>query len=405
MATPQIVDWKVVNDATPDYLEKSYAGQLIRFAPNGMAPLFALTSMFNSGTALSVEHGYFSKTMVFPSVQINNAGGYNSAATSITVDTTANILAGDMLRVQASGEIVRVTSVDSSTALTIVRAVGQVAAASIADDAKLYGVGNAFEQASNRPASRLIAVARVLNNTQIFRNSWALSHTLSVIRAIVGEGNIAEGRMDCGMFHAADIEKAILFGQKSSQVVSNQLLTTMDGLVETTRRLAPAANTTTAGATTTFTQLETALNPCFETITNGRNGNERVLFVGGSARTVINNIGRLNGTYQLVDGQTNFGLQFSTFKTSRGMFRMIEHPLLNSNDDWKKMAIAVDMPSIRTMYLAGRKTQNIEYGMDGRATDNGQDAVGGTLTTEMTMEITNPGANAVIYGLTAAAVG
>ena len=37
--------------------------------------------------------------------------------------------------------------------------------------------------------------------------------------------------------------------------------------------------------------------------------------------------------------------------------------------------------------------------------DQGQDALGGTLTTEMTLIVRNPSANAVIYNLTAGAVG
>jgi hypothetical protein len=41
--------------------------------------------------------------------------------------------------------------------------------------------------------------------------------------------------------------------------------------------------------------------------------------------------------------------------------------------------------------------------MDGRSTDDGIDAVGGSLTTEMTLEFLNPAANAVVYNLTAAA--
>ena len=400
MTTPALQDFATYS-AIPDYLAKSFAAQMIRYAPNGMAPLFGLTSMQGEGKALSVEHGYFSKTMVFPSVQMN--GAVLAAATTLVVDSTTNILPGDLLRVQSTGEIVRVTTVTNATDLVVLRAFGQVAAANIADNVVLYGVGNAFEQASNRPASRLMNPVRVLNYTQIFRNTWALPGTMEAIRTIVGDGNVSESKQDCALFHAADIEKSLLFGQKYSGTINNQYTTAMDGLVETVRRLAPAGNTTTAGATTTFTQLETALNPCFDTINNGRNGNERVVFVGGSARTVINNIGRLNGTYEIVDGQTNFGLQFSTFKTSRGTFRMVEHPLLNSNSDWAKMAIAVDLGAIRSCYL--RKTKNVEYGMDGKAVENGNDSIGGTLTTELTVENINPGAHAVIHGLTAGAVG
>jgi len=175
----------------------------------------------------------------------------------------------------------------------------------------------------------------------------------------------------------------------------------MDGIIESIRRYAPAGNTTAAGGTTTYAQLQTALNGCFDVTSNGRTGNRRTLFVGGGARHVINEIGRLSGNYQIMDGATSFGLQFQSFRTSRGEFKMIEHPMLNSNDDWKKMAIAVDMDYIRVPYL--RKTANSEYGMDGRYVTSGQDAVGGTMTTELTMEIVNPSAFAIITGLTAAA--
>jgi hypothetical protein len=245
--------------------------------------------------------------------------------------------------------------------------------------------------------------ARVINFTQIFRNSWAIARTLGVIQAIVGNGNVAESRQDCALLHAADIERALIFGQKSSSTVNSQYMTTMDGVVETTRRLGPAGNTSTASSTTTYTQLEGFLNGGFDTITDQRNGNDRVAFVGGGARTVINNIGRLYGTYQLVESATSFGLQFSTFRTSRGTFRMIEHPMLNSNTDWKKMMLTVDLPSIKLAYLPDSKQINQEYGPKGDIADSGQDSIGGTLTSELTVEITNPSANCVVYGLTAAA--
>lgn len=386
------------NQNITDYLNKSFAGNMIRYAPNGQAPLFALTSMIGEGKAKAVEHGYFSKTLLFPKVVVD--GAHADSDTQITVDDTSEVVPGELLR-RASGEILRVASVVSSTVLTVARGFGQVLATSIADNEVIYSIGNAHEQASLRPISRLMNPVRLLNNTQIIRDSWALPGTLTALEPVVGNSLVAESRADCGHFHAGAIERALIFGQKSGRIVNQQYLTTMDGLVETVRRLAPPANTTNAGATTTYAQLEAALNPVFNTMTDGRNGNERTLFVGGKAREVINGIGRLSGQYQIVDGQTNFGLQFSTFKTSRGMFRMIEHPQFNSNPVWSAMAIAVDIPSLRLMYL--RKTTQIEYGMDGRATDNGIDAVGGTFTTELTMENINPSAHAVIHGLTQAA--
>ena len=85
---------------------------------------------------------------------------------------------------------------------------------------------------------------------------------------------------------------------------------------------------------------------------------------------------------------------------------MIEHPLFNSNSSWAKMAVAVDLSTFHAAYLGDRKTQNKEFNQDAsEANDNGIDAVGGTLTTEMTCVVKNPPANGVVYNLTAGAAG
>ncbi len=88
------------------------------------------------------------------------------------------------------------------------------------------------------------------------------------------------------------------------------------------------------------------------------------------------------------------------------MFRLIEHPLFNTNPSWAKMAVAVDLSTFKTAYLGDRKTQHKAFNGDSaNADDNGIDATGGTLTTEMTCVVKNPPANAVIYNLTLGATG
>ena len=143
----------------------------------------------------------------------------------------------------------------------------------------------------------------------------------------------------------------------------------------------------------------------FNQQTDPKVGNERVLFVGGEARKVINNIGRLNSTYFIQNGQNQFGLQFGQFNIARGSFRMVEHPLFNSNPVWARWAVAVDLSTFRVAYLGGRKTKKEDFNMSGVAVDNGLDAVGGTLTSELTAIVKNPPANAWITNLTAAELG
>lgn len=393
---------------TTDLAKKSFAGMITRLMPNGSAPLFGMTSMIGDETAVATEHGFFSKTMLFPEAQIN--GAKLSTDTTLTVDDSSNLIAGMILQNSLTLENMIVDSVTNATTIVVTRGVGTVAAAAIADNTKLFQVGTAFEEGSTRPSAVNNTPVRITNLTQIFRNTWALTDTARAVQVIAGETNIAESRLDCAAFHAADIEKALFFSQKSSGTRNGRPFRTMEGLVAAINNTAyysniygGVANVSTAGATTTFAQLEGYLDPVFNQNTDPKIGNERVLFVGGTARKVLNNIGKLQGTYNLEDGQTSYGLQFTEFKTSRGKFRMIEHPLFNTNTIWSKMAVAVDLSTFKVAYLGDRKTQSKEFNTDGNAADDGIDAVGGTLTTELTAVIKNAPANAVIYNLTAAA--
>lgn len=395
--------------ATTDYVAKSFAGMITRLMPNGQAPLFGMSSMLQSETAVQVEHGFFTKTMIFPNMNLDAAVA-DAVATTFTVASTTNLLPGMLMRAESTGEIVIINQVLSTTQVLVGRGIGTTAAA-IADNVNFYQVGNAFEESSIRPNALQHNPVRITNLTQIFRNTWALSGSAQATQVIAGESLEAENRQDCAAFHAADIEKALFFSAKSQGTRNGQPFRTMDGLLSIVGNISyyppsyVAVNVYTAAATTNYTQLETMLDPVFNQVTDPKAGNERVLFVGSEARKVLNNIGRVNATYNLSDGATSYGLQFARFKIARGGFNMVEHPLFNSNSDWSKMAVAVDLSTFKLAYLGGRKTKREEFNQQGQAVDNGIDAVGGSLLTEVTCVVKNPPANAWIKGLTAAAAG
>lgn len=399
----------IFNSSTPttDLAKKSFSSMITRLMPNGQAPLFGMTSMLKEETAYQYEHGYFAKTMVFPAVTVGG-GGQLIGDTTFTVTDTTNILAGMILRVDSTGENVLVLTVPSGTTMTVRRAVGTVAAVAIAASIKLWMVGNAYEEASVRPSSLIISAVRTTNYTQIFRNTWSVSGTASATSLIAGGSPDAESRQDCAMFHAVDIEKALFYGQKYQNTLNSQPLHTMDGLLNIVATAA-AGNITTLGGTTTWTQLEAALDPCFVQVTDPKNPAMRILFVSGVARRIIHAIARLNSTYYIQGNTTEWGLQFDTIKTPRGQFNIVEHPLFNAYGaatTWGKMAVALDLTSYQLAYMQGRKTKNAEYnGQGSPAVDNGVDAVGGTLTTELTGLVKNPAANAQLLNFTAGAVG
>ena len=390
-----------------DYAKKSFQAMLTRLMPNGQAPLFAITAELKEDTAYQYEHGYFSKTMIFPNVTVSGAGQL-IGDTLFTVLDTSNIVAGMVLRVDTTGENVLVLTVPSSTTMTVRRAFGTVAAVAIAASVKLWMVGNAYEEASLRPTSLIILPVRTTNYTQIFRNTWAVSGTQAATAVIAGGTPDAESKLDCAAFHAVDIEKGLIYGQKYQGTLNNQPIHTMDGVLNILAASA-AGNITALGGTTTWTQLEAALDPVFQQVTDPKNPNMRALFVGGIARRVLHAIARLNSTYYIQGNTNDWGLQFDTFKTPRGTFNVIEHPLFNAygaTSTWAKMAIALDLSTFNLAFMQGRKTHNAEFNGQGQpANDSGIDAMGGTLTSELTCLVRNPAANGQLTGFTAGAVG
>jgi hypothetical protein len=312
-----------------------------------------------------------------------------------------------------TGENILINAILSTTQVSVQRAVGTTVAQAIAGAVNIFQVGTAFEESSLRPNALAINPVRVTNLTQIFRNTWAVSDSVRATQVIAGESNVAENRQDCAAFHAADIEKGIFFGQKFSGSRNGQPFRAMDGIYSIVSNLAyyppsySAANVDCCWWYHETTRSSRLLSiPPLTRLRTRRLPTSVSCSLVVRRRRSINNIGRLNGTYYMMDGQTSWGLQFSTVKIARGTFRIIEHPLFNTNSSWGKLAIAVDLSSFNLAYLGDRKTMNKEFNMTGsEAADNGIDAVGGTLTTELTTIIRNPPAFSIMTNLTAGAAG
>jgi hypothetical protein len=396
------------NDLPADLAELSFAANIARIMPNGEAPLFAMSGLAKTKTALQIEHGYWSKTMVFGKVTLGAAVA-SAGATTFTVVSTATVTVNDLLMVENafSGstfvppEKVRITAVVNATTLTVERGfAGTTAKTSIADTTVIPVIGNAYSEGSPKPASKSIAPVRHLNYTHIFRNAWSQSKTLAAVRQIVGNGTVAENKMDCTNFHSRDIELATFFSRKSNSIdpVTNQPIHTMDGLEAIVHGYAPG-NIKTAGATTSYSQFIDMLDQSFDQRTSTMSANTRIGYAGKTAIKVINEIGRLSGQYQVVQKQTSFGLKFTEVVMPRGTLQLVEHPIFSTHVTWQKLLVVAELSSFDFAYLEGRNTEVTYINEMDKATD-GTDATGGVLTTELTIELQNPFAWMFIYGLT-----
>ncbi len=379
---------------------RSFAGTILRRFPNGSAPIFGLTSMSGRSRAKSATHGYFSKTMLF--VTLVSAAAL-VGATTLVVGSTVGVTAGMVLHNPRTQENVRVTAVVNATDLTITRAFGRVAAAAINLSDAWIQVGTAFEEGSNRPTARRMSTVYVANYTQIFRNAWALTDTARASVAEMGYSNIAESRQDCMSFHSVDIESALIWGQAKMDTTGATPIHSTQGILDAIEQYAPA-NSNTAAATTSYSQLVTLVEPAFTSSANVGNPKGRVLVGDNTAIKVITDIGRKSGQVQIMQNETQFGMKYTSFSMYQGTLDLVIHPLLNGLDR-EGMALILDMPAIKLAYMDGRDTKPEDYNTGGKIVESGVDAVGGSLTTELAVELINPYACAVIYGLTAGVAG
>lgn len=388
-----------ITNNPPELNARSFAAQILRRFPNGSAPIFALTSQAGRSKAKSSTHGYFSKLMAF---LVSTLGvGALAGDGSLTVPTTVGMTAGMTFYNRRTREIVRIVSITNGTTVVVTRAFGRVLAAAMNAGDVLINVGTAFAEGSNRPDARRLTTEYVPNYTQIFRNSWALTDTARASYAEMGISNVAENRSDCGMFHSVDIEAAIIWGQARMDTTGAQPVHATQGVMDAIRQYAPG-NVNVAGATTTFDQLVSLVEPAFLYSTNLGNAKERVAFGDSVAIKVLNSIGRKSGQIQMMTSQTQFGMKYTSFQFYKGSIDLIEHPLMNELASPGTLLI-MDMSALKLAYMDGRDTVPENYGVVG-TTDRdptGLDAVGGSLTTELAVELINPYSCALIEGLTA----
>lgn len=392
----------------PAHLAKeSFNANLFRIDPNGKAQLFGLSGLAKTKTINSIEHGWWTKRSKFPQVSVGSAGATAGETTipitNIVTNTDDNlsfIVPNMILRSQkVTGTTVNiehlyVTAVDrSASTITVERGFGGTTPHALVATDSLIAIGNAHGQGSEAPAPISVLPERYVNQTQIIRNSWGNSRTLASIGMKVGNSAPAENKADAMFFHGAAAEEALIFGRKGITTDSDgRPLTTMGGIEQIISDLAPQNLHVAESAGTNFEQLESYTDGLLDHRINGAARSEFNMYVGKNALRAINQIGKLEGTYQVVQSENSFGQRFATFQTTRGTFNLIEHPLFNTNPEWSKMAVIVDTSALDIMYLDKTFHQDIEQ--------SGRDAAAGVFTTEMTLELTNPYACGIIYNIT-----
>ena len=389
-----------------DQRPKNWREGILLLTPNGSAPLYALTSLMKKKTTDDPEYHWWDKLQ--PSQRVTLGANLTTGATSLTLTTGASQLKdGHLLYVEQSGEIMLVNGDPANeTAVNVVRAYsGTTATTSVAYDANninpnLTVIGSAYEEGSQSPTGINYDPTKRTNYTQIFRNNLEATRTASKTRLRTGDA-VREARRECLELHSMEIERAFWFGGASETVRNGKPLRTTGGVHE----VIPSANITTASATTNLATFEGYMKNWF-----AFGSSEKMVFTGNTGMLVIQQICRRNSSYQLMQGQKEFGMNVSRLVSPFGELILKTHPLFNRMtggspatatgvyaglDAW---VWVLDMENFTFRNFQGDDTRWIPDQQE-----NGLDGMKAGYLSEIGLEIHHPSTHHLLKGLTAAA--
>jgi hypothetical protein len=200
----------------------------------------------------------------------SGSGAHNNSVTTINVATGegAYVRAGDLIRNARTGEAFRVTSV-ATDALTVVRAVGRVAAAAMNNGDQFLIVGNAALQGATLGTRKVTKKVAQYNYEQIQRNPYGFTNTLAASKLYGGAEPMKERKKKL-VVHKRAIEYTMFWGARSLNTSGNEPQGFAGGLFEFN-----TTNVFDAAGALSKTLLDTYLR----TLLQHGHGDSKVLFV------------------------------------------------------------------------------------------------------------------------------
>ena len=389
--------------------QATFTGAVLRRYPGGNCPVTAIIESMSTSDIITVDTYSQVQNVAYPTYSLveDVPSASPRQASTIKLNTTKFILPNTLFAVMPYGEMMMVTGVTGDNTVTVMRGMGSVLPFAIKKGTWLQFAGNAFQEGSLRPLGRHYEESRLWNQTQIFRDGWALTDTMRRVATANGIKMDATSKNDAAYQHAQAMEMAVLFSQKGNTVYKGQPMRTMSGMMEFIRLNAPQ-NVITVGKSEVNYRDLCAIMEVFGDVRIGPNPSTRRIIYGD--KTFVNTITDIGIKYANMirytsDGTDSFGHRYRNFITPRMEFTVYEHPLFNLMHGLPLgMAIVIDPTVWRLEYL--RRTRHTYFNADAGGNiqnltvDNGVDALGGDYLTEMALACDNPAANGVIYNFT-----
>lgn len=368
------------------------------------APLTALTSLLKERSVDDPRFHWWEKELDDRRFSLHATAAYAggdiaaSAAGSVEIwnlaagNNAKTLVQNDLLRVEHTGEIVRVYSDPTSdTQITVVRGdCGSTPAAVDPNGANvnpnLIVIGTAFEEGSLPPTGVNYDPTEYYNYTQIFRRTFEITRTASKTKLRTVEA-VTEAKRECLEYISIDMERALLLGKRSTGTQNGRPRRTTAGVIN---QIDSSNIYSFTSGSVQMSVLEEQMYTLFK-----YGSSEKMGLCGNRALLAIGQCVRKNSAAQwmIKEGVKEFGMSVTKLTCPFGEMTFKSHPLMTQAaggtnagasayygmDSW---SFNLDMDDITYTYLTD---SDLDYEADLQA--NGMDGMQSGYLAECGLEL------------------
>ena len=376
----------IVGDRAGDF-----ASAILQLAPTGTALVLALSSGMGKESAQDTIFHWFED-----SHQAGRAATVSGGTTTtVVVDDGSQYVPNQILLVEETGEIMMATAIVGNS-LTVIRGMAGTGVVSIDGTMHIQSIGNAHEEASPMPTAITQQGSPRFNYTQIFRNAWAISGTAKAVKYNSGS-RLAKNKRDCAMYHAEDMERAMIWGRKHITSVNNKPFRLTDGIVSQIEQFGGIVEDVTDGTTAgnySWLLFDDFMMRVFSNNVKGQ-PNERLAIGGNKWLAGLSQMARLDSTYQISQGESVLGIQVTTITNAFGSLKVMTHPLFNENPTFQEDLLVLHPGGIKRRIL--RDTFEEGYDENGKRIQ-AKDADEGVITSEFGVQVGGASVMGILRG-------
>ena len=216
-------------DISDERRDFDVAPQIERYlTKNGLNKFAALLMKLGKQVTKSKRFTWFDSMNDVWQTQIDHDGVYNADATELVVDDASIFAPKDLLYCGRVDEVMFVNEVNLNTnTVKVTRNYGgnSSGAGVLQNDDYVIRLGNAMEENSLAPQSKILQPDEFYNYTQILRTPFDESETDAAEDKETNESERKRLRQDKAIAHTLDMERIVLFGQRKEDNVDKRHLT------------------------------------------------------------------------------------------------------------------------------------------------------------------------------------